>query len=108
MKQGILYKKGILQRFNVPYMFYYEKKDEMTGTGPYLKYGKKGKTVNHVLDLSSCGCPGETVQIIKMPESKRKFKINSKNKSMEVKCESQNEWDEWASVLCAEGNNFLN
>ena len=49
-KQGMLNRKGMLQRFNKPYMFYLEKKDE-NGWGPFLKYGKKGKGVCHALDL---------------------------------------------------------
>jgi hypothetical protein len=57
-KQGMLYRKGMLQRFNKPYMFYLEKKDE-NGWGPVLKYGKKGKGVRHALDLGKRAGGGE-------------------------------------------------
>ena len=48
----------MLQRFNKPYMFYLEKKDE-NGWGPFLKYGKKGKGVRHALDLGKRAGGGE-------------------------------------------------
>jgi hypothetical protein len=87
VKQGILYKKGILQRFNKPYMFYYEKRDEAAAAGwngPYLKYGKKGKTVNHVVDLGAgsgeiSNGGGAAVLIAKVAGSNRKIRINTKN-----------------------------
>lgn len=52
VKQGVLFQRtALLKRFKVAYMFYLEKRDELTGQGPFLKYGKRGKAVNHVLDL---------------------------------------------------------
>ncbi len=70
-------------------MFYYEKRDETTGMGPYIKYGKKGKTVNHVLDLG--GEASGAVQIVRVSESQRKFRINTKSKQLVVKSESLSE-----------------
>jgi PH domain len=53
VKQGILYQRtALLKRFKKAYIFYLEKKDDITGEGPLLKYGKKGKPINHVMDLS--------------------------------------------------------
>jgi hypothetical protein len=60
-------------------MFYLEKKDEFSGNGPYLKYGRKGKPITAVIDLctktseASEGING--VHVIKDQSSKRKFKI---------------------------------
>ena len=53
VKQGILYKRGnLLKMYNKQYHFYLEKRDEMTGLGPFLKYGKAGKNVTACMDLS--------------------------------------------------------
>jgi hypothetical protein len=108
VKQGILYKKGILQRFNKPYMFYFERRDEGGMGGPYLKFGKKGKTVNNVLDLGvgSGEIPntGASVLITKVAGSHRKIRISTKNNLLVVKCESISECEEWIKILCAEGN----
>ena len=49
-------------------MFYYERKDETTGAGPYLKFGKKGKPVTTVLDLGQ-----EGVEVLRVTGSQRKF-----------------------------------
>lgn len=52
VRQGILFQRtSLLKRFRVAYMFYLEKRDELTGLGPFLKYGKRGKNIHHVLDL---------------------------------------------------------
>lgn len=59
-------------------MFYYERRDE-GGNGPYLKFGKKGKTVNHVLDLGVGSEIGSAVLIAKVAGSHRKIRINTKN-----------------------------
>jgi len=53
VKQGLLFKRGdLLKMYNNQYHFYLEKKDDLTGLGPYLKYGKIGKNINYCLDLS--------------------------------------------------------
>lgn len=57
--------------------FYFEKRDQILGVGPLLKYGKKGKRVTSVLDL---GCDDEEggwqgTLVIKNPKSRTKFKI---------------------------------
>ena len=38
--------------YNNQYHFYLEKRDDVTELGPYLKYGRKGKNVTSMLDLS--------------------------------------------------------
>jgi hypothetical protein len=53
VKQGLLFKKeGMLRSYKKLSHFYLERRDEQTGCGPYLKYGRKGKPIKHVMDLS--------------------------------------------------------
>lgn len=53
VKQGMLYQKTLLlKRYKKQYMFYLEKKDDLSGAGPFLKYGRKGKPISAVIDLS--------------------------------------------------------
>ena len=53
VKQDILHKRGdLLKMYNKQYHFYLEKSDDLTGLGPYLKYGKAGKNVSACMDLS--------------------------------------------------------
>ena len=62
-------------------MFYYERRDER-GSGPYLMFGKKGKTVNNVLEMGAgaeIGNSGSAVLIAKVAGSNRKIRINTKN-----------------------------
>ena len=73
-------KKGdILKMYSKYYIFYLERKDETTGIGPILKYGRKGKSVSTIIDLSQRpvdsteGANG--VLVIRHPTSRRKFKI---------------------------------
>jgi len=58
-------------------MFYLEKRDELTGTGPYLKYGKKGKAVSNVIDLGASNDLNQqdSTFIVKNNDQGSKFKI---------------------------------
>jgi hypothetical protein len=50
VKSGLLYKKGdILRLYNKQYLFYLERRNN--DSGPYLKFGPKGKNVDHFIDL---------------------------------------------------------
>jgi hypothetical protein len=80
VKQGILYKRGnLLKMYNKQYHFYLEKRDEMTGLGPYLKYGKAGKNVTACMNLSDHskgeGAVSRGFLIVKEPTSNSRFKI---------------------------------
>ena len=87
-------------------MFYLEKKDEATGLGPYLKYGRKGKPVSALIDLShkeiehTEGLNG--ILVIRNPDSKRKFKIVTEDVTLAVKAETAEERDSWIKALIDE------
>ena len=88
----------MLQRFNKPYMFYLEKKDDRYG--PYLKYGKKGKGVKHFLDLSQLTTQSSgDVTIAKVADSQRKFRIESKEIQLVIKCETYQEREDWIETI---------
>ncbi len=75
LKEGILYRKGFLLGFNRPYMVYFERRNENNGQGPFLKYGSKGKPIDHCLDLGQRqveqteGMNG--VLVVRVPDSRR-------------------------------------
>ena len=59
VKQGILFKRGnLLKMYSNQYLFYLEKRNEVTGQGPFLKYGRKGKSVNQMVDLGGQAVAG--------------------------------------------------
>jgi hypothetical protein len=82
-------------------MFYYERKDESTGAGPYLKFGKKGKPVTTVLDLGQ-----EGVEVLRVTGSQRKFRINAGTAQHTMKCESKQDMEEWISILGTSDSHF--
>jgi hypothetical protein len=57
------------------YVFYLEKRDENTGIGPFLKYGKKGKNVTAMIDLSLKPVEqtegANNIIVIRVPDSRR-------------------------------------
>lgn len=48
------------------------------------------------------------MQIVRVSESQRKFRINTKSKQLVVKCESLNEREEWINMLCGDGSARFN
>ncbi len=54
VKQGLLFKQGkYMKIYKKQYLFFLEKRDEKNDIGPLLKYGRKGKPVAHIIDLSA-------------------------------------------------------
>ena len=107
VKQGLLFKKGqLLKMYKKQYLFYLEKRDENTLVGPLLKYGKKGKTISHILDLS-CRPVDQTeglngVLFVRDPDSARKFKVVTQEGSLLLKAETAEERDQWIHSLVQE------
>ncbi len=104
VKQGLLHQRGKLWRYTKQALFYLERRDEQTGQGPYLKYGPKGKTVKHAVDLSyrpvDEGFNG--VLVVKQPESKRKFKVVTQELTVYLKAETAEERESWVQALAQE------
>lgn len=80
VKQGLLYKRGnLLKMYSNQYHFYLEKRDEIKGTGPYLKYGRKGKNVSYVIDLSFKNVEGTDaengIMALREHDSRTKFRV---------------------------------
>jgi hypothetical protein len=47
VKQGLLFKRGtLLKMYSNQYHFYLEKRDEALSMGPFLKFGRKGKSIS--------------------------------------------------------------
>ena len=107
VKQGLLFKKGqYLRVYKKQYLFYLEKRDEGTLVGPLLKYGKKGKTISDVVDLSvrsvdqTEGING--VLVVRDPDSQRKFKVITQEGSLLLKAETHEERESWIHALVQE------
>ena len=76
IKQGLLYKRGdLLKMFSNQYHFYLEQRDEVSGKGPYLKFGRKGKNVTNLIDLSARETGPGLNGILALKLSGTKFKV---------------------------------
>ena len=104
VKQGILHKRGnLLKMYNNQYHFYLEKSDELTGLGPYLKYGKAGKNVTVCMDLSDHskgeGAVSRGFLIVKEPTSNSRFKIITPKTTLCLKAESRDQREQWIQAI---------
>ena len=108
VKQGVLFQRTILlKRYKKQYMFYLEKRDEITGAGPFLKYGRVGKPVSAVIDLSlkpATALEGvSSTHVFKdQGKSRTKFKLITEEVSLSLKAESPEERDSWIHALIHE------
>ena len=87
-------------------MFYLEKIDEITGAGPYLKYGRVGKPITSAIDLiPNQNESHETwngTHVIKEHGSRRKFKVITEEVSLSLKAETTEERESWITALVKE------
>ena len=85
--------------YNNQYHFYLEKRDDFTGLGPYLKYGKIGKNVSYCLDLTettkSDGLNSRSFLLVKEPNSSTKFKIVTPHLTLYLKAETRDSREQW-------------
>jgi hypothetical protein len=83
--------------YNNQYHFFLEKRDENMGFGPFLKYGRKGKNVSNVLDLSSTdtNSVGNGVIVVKESSSTTRFKIMTGACILHLKADSNNQREQW-------------
>ena len=101
VKQGLLYKRGnLLKMYNNQYNFYLEKKDPLTGAGPFLKFGRRGKTISTIIDLSMRLVDGlasvkNGIMALKEPDSNTRFKIITSEETLHLKAENKSERDNW-------------
>ena len=88
------------------YLFYLEKRDEKNDIGPLLKFGRKGKPVAHIIDLSARpvdqtdGLNG--ILVVKTSDKDSKFKIITQEVTLKLKAENPTERDSWIQVLVQE------
>ena len=85
IKEGVLYKKGIFNRYNNKY--------HTTLDDVYLKCVKLGKTKNYTIDLS------DAIQVQPDKKSKKQFKVKSSKKEISFRAETEQERDEWVKEI---------
>jgi hypothetical protein len=96
-----------LGTFKQTYIFYLERKDELTGEGPLLKYGKKGKQINHIVDLGTSESLTSKLVIVRHATSKRKFQIITEDVKLSLKAETPEEREAWITDLTRETSDSI-
>lgn len=95
----------MLKMYNNLYHFYLEKRDDVIGVGPFLKYGRKGKNSSYSLDLGVREIPGGVTLgtlVIKNPESRTKFKIVTNQLTLRLRAETRSDREAWYTALLQE------
>jgi hypothetical protein len=94
--------------YNNQYCFYLERKrpddfESSESCGPFLKYGKKGKNVSIVMDLSQRNLEGidaaNGIIALREVNNQTKFKIITPMATLYLRAESKEDRDEWIKAI---------
>ncbi len=114
MKHGVLLKKGdTLKLYKKQYNIYLEKRDDLTGRGPYLKCGRVGGRITRCVNLAEHANIGESDRsmnmtggqgaiVIKSQKNSTKFCVITSKIEMKLKAKTMKERDEWCRALVKE------
>jgi len=90
IRQGLLLKRGtLLKMYSNQFHFYLESRDELRNRGPFLKFGRKGKSVTTVIDLSAQESNGILNGIMALKQAGSKFKIITSTQTLHLKAGSR-------------------
>jgi hypothetical protein len=108
IRQGLLYKRGtLLKMYSNQYHFYLESRDELRNRGPYLKFGRKGKAINSLIDLSAQESNGVLNGIMALKQAGAKFKIITSTQTLHLKADNRQERDKWIEAIMEASSNAM-